>query len=99
MRGLLRRVSTLPRSSVHLRVDGVWVEAKAGDTLLVAILAVNDRLRLNEFDGRPRAGFCMMGACQDCWVTTDVGERLRACSTPVREGLNIRTVGSPWPSR
>ena len=29
----------------------------------------------------PRAGFCLMGACQDCWVRLRDGERLRACST------------------
>jgi predicted molibdopterin-dependent oxidoreductase YjgC len=32
-----------------------------------------------------------MGACQDCWVWTAQGERLRACSTEVRDGLDIIT--------
>lgn len=32
-----------------------------------------------------------MGACQDCWVWTEEGERLRACTTAVREGLRIVT--------
>lgn len=99
VQGLLRRLSTLSRPPVRLTIDGVSVEAKAGDTLLVAMLAVGDRLRMNESDGQPRAGFCMMGACQDCWVTTETGGRLRACSAPVRDGLNIRTDGSPWPGR
>ncbi|HCV75331.1 MAG TPA: NAD(FAD)-dependent dehydrogenase, partial [Pseudomonas sp.] len=33
----------------------------------------------------------LMGACQDCWVWTADGERLRACGTEVREGLQILT--------
>ena len=32
-----------------------------------------------------------MGACQDCWVQTDSGERLRACSTFIAPGLALRT--------
>nr|WP_243443118.1 2Fe-2S iron-sulfur cluster-binding protein [Herbaspirillum sp. B39] len=48
-------------------------------------------LRRNEFSGQPRAGFCMMGACQDCWIATDSGERLRACSTFIRAGMQLRS--------
>jgi predicted molibdopterin-dependent oxidoreductase YjgC len=48
-------------------------------------------LRSSEFGEGRRAGFCLMGACQDCWVWTAAGERLRACSTEVREGLAIVT--------
>jgi len=32
-----------------------------------------------------------MGACQDCWVWTSDGERLRACTTPVVAGMSIIT--------
>jgi len=38
-----------------------------------------------------RAGFCMMGACQDCWVWTASGERLRACTTPAEPGMSVVT--------
>jgi hypothetical protein len=42
-----------------------------------------------------------MGACQDCWVWTRSGERLRACSNEVREGLDIVTKQPEaiWPLR
>ena len=49
------------------------------------------QLRRNEFSHEPRAGFCLMGACQDCWVLTDSGERLRACSTFITPGVALRT--------
>jgi predicted molibdopterin-dependent oxidoreductase YjgC len=32
-----------------------------------------------------------MGACQDCWVALETGERLRACSTPLAPGMRIVT--------
>ena len=36
-----------------------------------------------------RAGFCLMAACQDCWVRLADGRRLRACSTPVEPGMAV----------
>ena len=67
------------------------VTALAGDTLMVALLANGPALRRSEFGEERRAGFCLMGACQDCWVWTAAGERLRACGTEVRDGLQILT--------
>jgi len=32
-----------------------------------------------------------MGACQDCWVQTSEGSRLRACSTFVQPGMSLLT--------
>jgi hypothetical protein len=40
-----------------------------------------------------------MGACQECWVWTEAGERLRACSTPAMAGMKIVTRGAVWLSR
>lgn len=98
-RGLLTRVACKERAPVRLRVDGREITALAGDTLLVALLADGARVRTSEFGDGPRAGFCMMGACQDCWVTTESGERLRACSTPVEDGMSLVTMGWSWLNR
>jgi len=35
-----------------------------------------------------------MGACQDCWIATEQGERLRACSTFIAPGMALVTGGS-----
>ena len=35
------------------------------------------------------AGFCLMGACQDCWVRLADGRRVRACSTLLEDGQAI----------
>lgn len=98
MTGLLHRVGERDRRAVRIRVDGAEVDALEGDTLLVALLTTGTRLRESEFGDGPRAGFCLMGACQDCWVWTEAGGRLRACSTPVADGMRIVTRMAPWPT-
>ncbi|PRE81641.1 (2Fe-2S)-binding protein [Burkholderia gladioli] len=93
----LIRVAETRRASLSFVLDGVAVEALAGDTLLTAILTQQRHLRVSEFGDGPRAGFCLIGACQDCWVSDEGGARLRACSTPVREGMRVVT-GKPHPT-
>jgi predicted molibdopterin-dependent oxidoreductase YjgC len=88
---LLHRVAEKNRAPVHFTIDGQPATALQGDTVLTAILTQHAQLRRNEFSHEPRAGFCLMGACQDCWVQTDSGERLRACSTFIAPGLALRT--------
>lgn len=91
MSGRFQRLAETGRQPVSLTVDGQAVTALVGDTLMVAMLTSGTALRDSEFGDGRRAGFCLMGACQDCWVWTDDGERLRACSTEVRAGLAIST--------
>ncbi|WGK91554.1 (2Fe-2S)-binding protein [Pseudomonas migulae] len=101
MNGRFVRLAEQGRPTVKLKVDGVPIEALQGDTLMVALLTQVSALRQSEFDPGRRAGFCLMGACQDCWVWTRNGERLRACSNEVREGLDIVTTQPEaiWPLR
>ena len=86
---LLRRLAETDRTPVRFTLDGQPRTALAGDTLLTAVLTQSAQLRRSEFSGEPRAGFCLMGACQDCWMTTESGERLRACSTFIEEGMRL----------
>jgi predicted molibdopterin-dependent oxidoreductase YjgC len=92
-KGTPRLVRALARESprVTILIDGEAMGAFAGESLLVAMLSQATRLRTHETDGSPRAGFCLMGACQDCWMWRDDGHRLRACTTPVTEGLAVLT--------
>ena len=86
-----RRLAESDRPRIRLSIDGRSCEALAGDTVLTALLTNGRRLRSSEFGNGPRAGFCLMGACQDCWVTLEDGARLRACTTFVAEGMRIVT--------
>jgi predicted molibdopterin-dependent oxidoreductase YjgC len=85
------RLAETSRPPVQFFIDGQPASAMQGDTLLVAMLDTVRSVRTSEFDPGRRAGFCLMGACQDCWVWTEQGERLRACSTEVSAGLRIVT--------
>ncbi|MCU4120406.1 (2Fe-2S)-binding protein [Variovorax sp. N23] len=86
---LLRRVAETQRAPVPFTLDGRPAQALEGDTVLTAVLTQSAQLRRNEFSGEPRAGFCMMGACQDCWIATADGARLRACSTFIAPGMAL----------
>ncbi len=93
------RLAETQRARVGIVIDGRGAHALAGDTLMVALLNNVGHLRESEFGDGKRAGFCLMGACQDCWVWTADGERLRACTTTVEEGLHIvtRQPEATWP--
>ncbi len=93
--GQLSRLAEAGRRPVHITIDGRPAAALDGDTLLTALLLAGRRIRESEFGDGPRAGFCLMGACQDCWVTLAGGGRVRACSTYVRDGLAVLTGGTP----
>jgi len=93
------RLAETDRAPVAFRIDGRPAMALQGDTLLVAMLTQGRRLRDSEFGDGARAGFCLMGACQDCWVWAEDGTRLRACSTRVEPGLAVltRPPAQHWP--
>ncbi|RWH75831.1 (2Fe-2S)-binding protein [Mesorhizobium sp.] len=96
--GRIVRLTEFDRAAVQFFLDGEKCSALAGDTVLTAILASGHALRNSEFGPEPRAGFCLMGACQDCWLWQETGPRLRACSTPVTEGMRLRTTTPEnWP--
>lgn len=85
-------------ASVPFHLDGSAVAGVAGDTVLTAILSVRPALRQAEFGAEMRAGFCLMGACQDCWVWQEGGPRLRACSTPLVPDMRLATSAPDhWP--
>ncbi|TGQ31038.1 MULTISPECIES: (2Fe-2S)-binding protein [unclassified Mesorhizobium] len=98
--GRFRRVGEQDRPRLVFSIDGQPAEGCKGDTLLVAMLTQIRHLRSSEFGDGDRAGFCLMGACQDCWVWTDTGERLRACTTPLAAGMCIATKApeQAWPT-
>jgi aerobic-type carbon monoxide dehydrogenase small subunit (CoxS/CutS family) len=84
---LLRRLAE--RAVIPFTLDGQPASGLQGDTLLTAVLTAEDSLRGSDFSGEPRAGFCLMGACQDCWVKLGDGRRVRACSTMLEAGVCV----------
>lgn len=87
----LVRLRDASRARITLTLDGQPIEAQQGDTLLTALLADGaGHLRESEFGDGPRAGFCLMGACQDCWVVVEGIGRVRACATLAAQGMEVR---------
>jgi predicted molibdopterin-dependent oxidoreductase YjgC len=90
-RGQFVRIASFRTEPVQIWIDGEATPAWEGQSVLTALLAVRDRVRELEFSGEPRAGFCLMGACQDCWIWLSEEQRGRACTTPVVAGMRIFT--------
>jgi predicted molibdopterin-dependent oxidoreductase YjgC len=81
-----------PAPMVALSVDGVRIEARAGDLLAAALLASgNGVCRATPVSGAPRAPYCMMGVCFECLVTVDGMGSRQACLVPVRAGMVVET--------
>lgn len=76
--------------------DGVELQGVEGQSVLAAILQSGHVLRYSEFDAMPRAGFCLMAACQDCLVWTAEGKRLRSCSSSLHQGMNLLSRFDAW---
>lgn len=89
MAGQFQRTSEPTGAVVPLTIDGEAIQARSGDLLITAVLLHRSALRRFEFADAYRAGFCMMAACQDCWVRLADGRRVRACSTLVAPGMAV----------
>jgi predicted molibdopterin-dependent oxidoreductase YjgC len=86
---LLKRLAEGDRPALDFTLDGQSASGLLGDTVLTAVLTCSEHLRGSDFSAEPRAGFCLMGACQDCWVRLADGRRVRACSTLLEAGQQI----------
>lgn len=91
MAGQFQRLHDQQRAEVEIIVDGDTLRVLEGDTLLTAILLHRAHLRFDEIGNEQRGGFCLMGACQDCWVSDGAGRPMRACTTYVAPHLVIDT--------
>lgn len=86
-----KRLGETDRDVVRLQVDGCDIEGLEGDTVLTAILLNAGRTSLDAFTQTAQAGFCLMGACQSCWVWMGDAQRVRACDTLIEEGMQVLT--------
>lgn len=92
------RLAETARVAVRFTLDGKSMQGLAGDTVLTAVLTSHPDLRPDDFGLGTRAGFCLMGACQDCWIWQESGPRLRACSTPLQDGMRLASrPPAAWP--
>ena len=79
--------------AVTITVDGMPVKAYGGETIAGALLANGQRAWRRTESGQPRGLFCGMGICFDCLVAVDGVPNVRACITPVADGMVVETEG------
>ena len=76
---------------VRMTFEGQSIDAYSSDTIASALLAVGIRaFTVTEVAGEERGGFCFVGRCADCLVIVDGQANQRACTTPVRDGMDVR---------
>jgi len=74
---------------VTIVVDGRAIATFAGMPLGAVLHAHDAVLRHLPAGGASRGVFCGMGVCFDCLVCVDGRSDVRACITPVREGMRV----------
>ena len=86
-------LGALPEApSVAFTFDGRQVIGRHGEPIAAALLASGIRIfRTMPRSGDPRGGWCMVGRCGDCLVVVDGLPNVRACVTPVANGLSVET--------
>ena len=86
-----RKESALPKKTISVRIDGELVTALEGQTVLEAARANGKQIpTLCHL-----AGLSDVGACRVCIVELSGSDRLLpACTTPIQDGMSIRTVSA-----
>jgi predicted molibdopterin-dependent oxidoreductase YjgC len=82
-------VSNVLGQPVTIVVDGRAIATFAGVPLGAVLHAHDAVLRHVPDGGAPRGVFCGMGVCFDCLVRVDGRSDVRACVTPVRDGMRV----------
>jgi predicted molibdopterin-dependent oxidoreductase YjgC len=83
----------IPRQEpVRVLFDGEPLQALAGESIATTLRAHGISIsRTMPETGSPRGFFCGVGRCPDCMMTVDRVLNVRACVTPVHDGMVIET--------
>ena len=82
---------------VSIIFEGETLWAPEGVSVAAALLSTGQgTFRTSIIGAMPRAPYCMMGVCFECFLEIDGIPARQACLTPVRDGMTIRRqVGAP----
>ena len=79
------------RARVSLQFDGRPIEARAGDSVAMALLQDGCiPFRTTPVSGAPRAPLCLMGVCFECLLEVDGRANVQGCMVEVRDGMQVR---------
>lgn len=78
--------------AIKITVDGKSMEANEGETIATVLLSAGiQTFRFSQKNKTPRGIYCGMGICYECLVTVDGVHAVRACVTPIVDGMVIET--------
>ncbi|MBZ6379182.1 hypothetical protein B5C34_09055 [Pacificimonas flava] len=77
---------------ISLVVDGRDVACHAGESIAAVLLEAGVTHFRTSRTGTPRAPWCNMGTCGECYVRID-GRRRRACLVAAQRGMEVVTDG------
>lgn len=87
---MFKRVEKRVEDCVTIYLDGLPIEACAGESVAAALLAHGvSHTRTTPVSGSPRAPFCLMGVCYECLVIIDGQPNMRACRELVHAGMKV----------
>src|ERR671914_2681245 len=80
------------RPVARVTIDGRELAGYAGEPVAALLLAHEVVVFRTQPDSdAPRGLFCGVGRCSDCLMTIDGEPNVRACLTPVHDGMTIET--------
>ncbi len=71
--------------TIRIAVDGTELEGRDGQTIAGVLIGAGRR-SWRSAAGAERGVFCGIGICQDCLVTVNGVEGVRACQRTARDG-------------
>ncbi|XXK27817.1 (2Fe-2S)-binding protein [Arenicellales bacterium nBUS_45] len=80
---------------VNFSFEGRRLTASRGDTIAAALLGSGVFIfRNSPVSSLPRAPFCMIGNCYECFVQVEAIGVVQACLTEITEGMKISKVSN-----
>ena len=80
------------KSIVTVKINGQPYKAIEGEMIAAVLMANGIRVhRHTTKKHEPRGVFCGIGQCTDCVMTVNGKPNVRACITPVEDGMVIET--------
>ncbi len=79
-----------PRRDITIDLEGHPIPAREGESAAAALLAAGETVFSRSVKyHRPRAPYCMTGACSHCLMRVDGVPNVYTCCTPVRPGMRL----------
>ena len=89
------RLRTNLTDPVNFSFEGRRLTASRGDTIAAALLGSGVFIfRNSPVSSSPRAPFCMIGNCYECFVQVEAMGVVQACLTEITEGMKISKVSN-----